>query len=180
MADRISEIPYQAVIDGLKARLSARQKVVHDVEEYLRGLQEELAGDIRFLRQAEENRDRASVFDAAPAILEAALSKPTSKQPDAEETPATPQEKADGQESSRLRGWAVEVLLKQGRPMGLTAIYKEIVRTGYPVRSRDPVQLLKRAMQSDRRIERHGSDYWVAGVKFSRSRRGEDKRARVP
>ncbi|ASY58281.1 hypothetical protein SS05631_c33670 [Sinorhizobium sp. CCBAU 05631] len=71
-----------------------------------------------------------------------------------------------GSESDRIRELAAEVLRGAGRILSGPQILNGIDATGYVFSSKNPTELLKKALQDSPLVVRKGRGYWLAGVEL--------------
>ncbi len=172
-----SQKPSIEFLASLKEKYAVKEREARRLKDYLKALQATMANDARFIQQVEtfiETED--SEVDALVAEVSAligghrhteARATPNTAQLESsvEERRRKPRRRAPaGSESDRIRELAADVLRGAGRMLSGPQILSGIDATGYVFNSKNPSELLKKALQDSPLVVRKGRGYWLAGV----------------
>ncbi|WP_037417412.1 hypothetical protein [Sinorhizobium sp. CCBAU 05631] len=171
--------PSLEFLASLKEKYAAKEREARRLKDYLKALQATMANDARFIQQV-ENFIQTEDSDVDALVAEVSALIGGHKLSGAQATLRTeqleistqkkgrkPRRKAPaGSESDRIRELAAEVLRGAGRILSGPQILNGIDATGYVFSSKNPTELLKKALQDSPLVVRKGRGYWLAGVEL--------------
>jgi hypothetical protein len=166
----------QEFLSSLKTKFSARERELEMLSDYLKTLKLEIAKEASFIQQVEafiekeesgESRLPKEVSALLAAHRERTISIPSQVQTGASTrnrriaaTSTTPTD------SDHIRAHAPDVLARAGRVLSGPEILAAIEADGYVFRSKNPSELIKKALKNAPAVVRRGRGYWLPGVEL--------------